>query len=73
MSDLINELEKFTVLRELGIQRIKGHDWYLGKCYSSSKEVQPFVHLPIQSELDKVLKLMKRGQKLKNILKSTKK
>ena len=34
------------------------------ECYSNSKKLQPFVHLPIQSGSNKVLKLMNRGHKV---------
>ena len=34
------------------------------ECYSNSKKLQPFVHLPIQSGSDKVLNLMNRGHKV---------
>ena len=34
------------------------------ECYSNSKKLQPFVHLPIQSGSNKLLKLMNRGHKV---------
>ena len=34
------------------------------ECYSNSKKLQPFVHLPIQSGSNKVLKLMNRGHEV---------
>ena len=36
------------------------------ECYSNSKKLMPFIHLPIQSGSDKILKLMKRN-KVENI------
>ena len=43
------------------------------KCYSNSKKLQPFVHLPIQSGSNKVLKLMNRGHKVEKYLEIYKK
>ena len=39
------------------------------ECYSNSKKLQPFVHLPIQSGSNKVLKLMNRGHKVEKYFK----
>ena len=38
-------------------------------CYSSSKKLMPFVHLPIQSGSDKILHLMNRKHKVEDYLK----
>jgi tRNA-2-methylthio-N6-dimethylallyladenosine synthase len=37
-------------------------------CYSSNKKLMPFIHLPIQSGSNKVLKLMNRKHKVENYL-----
>jgi tRNA-2-methylthio-N6-dimethylallyladenosine synthase len=38
------------------------------ECYSNSKKLQPFVHLPIQSGSNKILKLMNRGHEVEKYL-----
>ena len=43
------------------------------QCYSSSKKLMPFVHLPIQSGSDKILKLMNRNHKVEKYLEIYKK
>ena len=62
LSDLIMSLEKIN-----GIERIRyttSHPRDMTKdlldCYKNSKKLMPFVHLPIQSGSDKILKLMNR-------------
>lgn len=62
LSDLIMSLEKIN-----GIERIRyttSHPRDMTKdlldCYKDSKKLMPFVHLPIQSGSDKILKLMNR-------------
>ncbi len=66
LSDLINELEKFTEIKRIRYTTSHPRDMTddLIECYSKSKKLQPFVHLPIQSGSDKVLKLMNRGHKV---------
>ena len=66
LSDLINELEKFTEINRIRYTTSHPKDMTddLIECYSNSKKLQPFVHLPIQSGSDKVLKLMNRGHKV---------
>ena len=66
LSDLINELEKFTEIKRIRYTTSHPRDMTddLIECYSNSKKLQPFVHLPIQSGSDKVLKLMNRGHKV---------
>ena len=63
LSDLINELEKFTEINRIRYTTSHPRDMTddLIECYSKSKKLQPFVHLPIQSGSNKVLKLMNRG------------
>ena len=62
LSDLIMSLEKIN-----GIERIRyttSHPKDMTKdlldCYKNSKKLMPFVHLPIQSGSNKILKLMNR-------------
>ena len=38
------------------------------ECYSNSKKLMPFIHLPIQSGSDKILKLMNRNHKVDKYL-----
>ncbi len=66
LSDLINELEKFTEIKRIRYTTSHPRDMTddLIECYSNSKKLQPFVHLPIQSGSNKVLKLMNRGHKV---------
>ena len=66
LSDLINELEKFTEIKRIRYTTSHPRDMTddLIECYSNSKKLQPFVHLPIQSGSDKILKLMNRGHKV---------
>ncbi len=63
LSDLINELEKFREISRIRYTTSHPRDMTedLIDCYSTSKKLQPFVHLPIQSGSNKVLKLMNRG------------
>ena len=38
------------------------------ECYSSNKKLMPFIHLPIQSGSNKILKLMNRKHKVEDYL-----
>ena len=66
LSDLIIELEKLTEINRIRYTTSHPKDMTddLIECYSNSKKLQPFVHLPIQSGSNKVLKLMNRGHKV---------
>ncbi len=66
LSDLIMELEKFTEINRIRYTTSHPRDMTddLIECYSNSKKLQPFVHLPVQSGSNKVLKLMNRGHKI---------
>ena len=66
LSDLINELEKFKEIKRIRYTTSHPKDMTddLIDCYSNSKKIQPFVHLPIQSGSNKILKLMNRGHKV---------
>ena len=70
LSDLIMSLEKIN-----GIERIRyttSHPRDMTKdlldCYKNSKKLMPFVHLPIQSGSDKILKLMNRKHKVQEYI-----
>ena len=60
--NIINELEKFSELERIRYTTSHPRDMTedLIECYSTSKKLMPFVHLPIQSGSNKILKLMNR-------------
>ena len=62
LSDLINRLEKIDDLKRIRYTTSHPRDMTddLIDCYSSSKKLMPFVHLPIQSGSNKILKQMNR-------------
>ena len=62
LSDLINHLEKYSELERVRYTTSHPRDMNedLIDCYSSSKKLMPFVHLPIQSGSNKILQLMNR-------------
>ena len=62
LSDLINHLEKYSELERIRYTTSHPRDMTedLMDCYNSSKKLMPFVHLPIQSGSNKILKLMNR-------------
>jgi len=60
--NIIKELEKFTELERIRYTTSHPRDMTedLIECYSTSKKLMPFIHLPIQSGSNKILKLMNR-------------
>ena len=70
LSNLIMELDKITELKRIRYTTSHPKDMTedLIQCYSSSKKLMPFVHLPIQSGSDKILKLMNRNHKVEKYL-----
>tara|TARA_B100000686_G_scaffold333089_1_gene398629 strand:+ start:3 stop:1298 length:1296 start_codon:yes stop_codon:yes gene_type:complete len=62
LSDLINKLESYNELKRIRYTTSHPRDMTddLIECYSKSKKLMPFVHLPIQSGSNKILKLMNR-------------
>ena len=70
LSNLILELDKITELKRIRYTTSHPRDMTndLIECYSSSKKLMPFVHLPIQSGSDKILKLMNRNHKVEEYL-----
>ena len=62
ISDLINELEKYSELKRLRYTTSHPKDMTddLIDCYKTNKKLMPFVHLPIQSGSNKILSLMNR-------------
>ena len=62
ISNLINELEKFSELKRIRYTTSHPRDMTddLLDCYYTSKKLMPFLHLPVQSGSNKILKLMNR-------------
>ena len=62
ISDIINKLESYTELKRIRYTTSHPRDMTddLIDCYKTSKKLMPFVHLPIQSGSNKILKLMNR-------------
>ncbi len=62
ISDLINKLESYSELKRIRYTTSHPRDMTddLIACYSTSRKLMPFVHLPIQSGSNKILKLMNR-------------
>jgi len=60
--NIIKELEKFSELERIRYTTSHPSDMTedLIECYSTSKKLMPFIHLPIQSGSNKILKLMNR-------------
>ena len=63
LSDLIMKLEEFSELKRIRYTTSHPLDMTddLIKCYEKSRKLVPFVHLPIQSGSNRVLKLMNRN------------
>jgi len=70
ISNLINELEKFSELERIRYTTSHARDMTedLIECYSKSKKLMPFIHLPIQSGSNKILKLMNRKHTVEEYL-----
>ena len=70
LSNLIMELDKINELKRIRYTTSHPRDMTedLIECYSSSKKLMPFIHLPIQSGSDKILKLMNRNHKVSKYL-----
>ncbi len=62
ISNLINELEKFSEIKRIRYTTSHPIDMTddLIECYKYNKKLMPFIHLPIQSGSNKILKLMNR-------------
>ncbi len=70
ISNLINELEKYSELKRIRYTTSHPRDMTddLIDCYSNNKKLMPFVHLPIQSGSNKILKLMNRRHTVENYI-----
>ncbi len=62
ISNLINELENFSELKRIRYTTSHPKDMTddLIDCYRNNKKLMPFIHLPIQSGSNKILKSMNR-------------
>ena len=70
ISDLINYLNKFSEIKRIRYTTSHPKDMTddLIECYKNIKKLMPFVHLPIQSGSDRILKLMNRKHKVEDYL-----
>jgi len=71
ISDLIKKLDQYSELFRIRYTTSHPRDMTddLIDCYSYSKKLMPFVHLPIQSGSDRILNLMNRKHKVDDYLK----
>ncbi len=71
ISDLINHLNQYSELERIRYTTSHPRDMTddLIDCYSFCKKLMPFVHLPIQSGSNKMLKLMNRKHTVDDYLK----
>ena len=62
ISNILNELSKYSELKRLRYTTSHPKDMTedLIDCYKTNKKLMPFLHLPIQSGSNKILKLMNR-------------
>ena len=70
LSDIIMELEKISEILRIRYTTSHPKDMTedLIECYSKSKKLMPFVHLPIQSGSNRILKLMNRKHKVEDYI-----
>ena len=70
LSHLISELDKIKELNRIRYTTSHPGDMTedLIECYSNCKKLMPFIHLPIQSGSNKILKLMNRNHKVEKYL-----
>ena len=70
LSNLIMTLEKISEIERIRYTTSHPQDMTedLIECYSNSKKLMPFVHLPIQTGSNKILKLMNRKHKVEDYI-----
>ena len=70
ISNLINKLEKYSELKRIRYTTSHPKDMTddLINCYANNKKLMPFIHLPIQSGSNKILKLMNRKHTVEEYL-----
>ena len=71
ISDLINHMNQYKELSRIRYITSHPNDMTddLIECYQASQKLMPFVHLPIQSGSNKILKLMNRKHTVEDYLK----
>ena len=71
ISNLINKLASYSELKRIRYTTSHPRDMTddLIECYSTNKKLMPFVHLPIQSGSNKMLKLMNRKYTVEQYIK----
>ena len=71
ISNLINKLASYSELKRIRYTTSHPRDMTddLIKCYSTNKKLMPFLHLPIQSGSNKMLKLMNRKYTVEQYIK----
>ena len=67
---MLNELQKYSEIKRIRYTTSHPLDMTddLIECYSTNKKLMPFIHLPIQSGSNKILKLMNRKHKVEDYL-----
>ena len=70
LSNLIDHIDKFSEIKRIRYTTSHPKDMTedLIECYKKNKKLMPFVHLPIQSGSDRILKLMNRNHKVEDYL-----
>ncbi len=70
ISHLLNELQKYSEIKRIRYTTSHPLDMTddLIECYLTNKKLMPFVHLPIQSGSNKILKLMNRKHRVEDYL-----
>ncbi len=70
LSNLIDHIDNFSEIKRIRYTTSHPKDMTedLIECYKKNKKLMPFVHLPIQSGSDRILKLMNRNHKVEDYL-----
>jgi len=70
LSNIINELQKYSELKRIRYTTSHPRDMTedLIDCYKKNTKLMPFVHLPIQSGSNKILKLMNRKHSVEDYI-----
>ena len=70
ISNLLNELEKYSEIKRIRYTTSHPVDMTddLISCYATNKKLMPFIHLPIQSGSNKILKIMNRKHRVEDYI-----
>ena len=70
ISNLLNELEKYSEIKRIRYTTSHPIDMTddLISCYATNKKLMPFIHLPIQSGSNKILKIMNRKHRVEDYI-----